>query len=90
MISISKKLMHLTVQYVLSNTNILILTARGLARKVQELVLSLNLTQEPKNAMRPREVRLQKEPRVMVKWWLSGVYVVAKWWICGGDVVAMW
>ena len=51
------------VQYILSNPNILLLTSRILARKVQELVLTLNLAQEPKNAMRPREVRLQKGPR---------------------------
>ena len=49
-----------TVQYVLSNPKILLLTSRGLARKVQKLVFTLNLTQEPKNAMRLREVRLQK------------------------------
>ena len=51
------------VQYVLSNPNILLLTSRSLARKVQELVLTLNLVQEPKNALRPSEVRLQKGPR---------------------------
>ena len=49
-----------TVQYVLSNPSILLLTSCSLARKVQKLVLTLNLTQEPKNAMRSREVRLQK------------------------------
>ena len=49
-----------TEQYVLSIPIILLLTSRGLAHKVQKLVLTLKLTQEPKNAMRPREVRLQK------------------------------
>ena len=52
-----------TVQYVLSNPNILLLTSRVLALKIQELVLTLNITQDAKNAMRPREVKLQKGPR---------------------------
>ena len=52
-----------TVQYLLSNPNILLLTSRSLTPKVQELVLTLNLAQESKNAMRRRAVRLQKEPR---------------------------
>ena len=46
------------VQYVHSNPHNLLLTSRGLARKVRTLVLTLKL-QEPKNAMRPREVRLR-------------------------------
>ena len=58
-----KKSRMCTVQYILSNPNILLLTSKGLARKVQELVLTLNLTQEPKNPMRLREVRLQNGPR---------------------------
>ena len=62
-IQIVKKSCTCTVQYILSNPNILLLTSRNLARKVQELVLTLNLAQEPKNAMRPREVRLQTGPR---------------------------
>ena len=61
-IQIVKKGCVCTVQYVLSNPNTLLLTSRSLVRKVQKLVLTLNLTQEPKNAMRPREVRLQKGP----------------------------
>ena len=44
-----------------SNPHTLVLISRGLANKVQTLVLTLNLIQEPKNAMRPREVRLQKD-----------------------------
>ena len=53
-----------TVQYVLRDPNILLLTSRGLrpACKVQELVLTLNLSQEQRNAMRLCEVRLQKGP----------------------------
>ena len=48
------------VQYVLSNPNTILLTSPGLACKVRKLVLTLILTQEPKNAMMPREVRLRK------------------------------
>ena len=58
-----KKSPMCTVQYVNSNPHILLLTSRGLACKVLTLVLTLNLIQEPKNAMRPREVPLQKGPR---------------------------
>ena len=54
-----------TVQYVHSNPrpHALLLTSCRLACKVQKLVLTLKLTQEPMNAMRPREVRLQKSQR---------------------------
>ena len=52
---IVKKSRVCTVQYVLSNPNTLLLISRGLACKVQKSVLTLNLIQEPKNAMRPRE-----------------------------------
>ena len=51
-IQIVKKSWVYSVQYVLSNPNTLLLTSRGLACKVQKLVHTLNLTQEPKNAMR--------------------------------------
>ena len=68
-IQIVKKSRMCTVQYVLSNPNTLLLTSRDIARKVQKLVLTLNLTQEPKIAMRPREERLQKGPR---GWGLQG------------------
>ena len=37
--------------------------SRGLAPKVLTMVLTLKLTQEPKNEMRPNEVRLQKGAR---------------------------
>ena len=46
------------VQYIHSNPYTLLLTSRGLARKVRKLVLTLELTQEPKNVSRPCEVRL--------------------------------
>ena len=59
-IQIVKKSCTCTVQYILSNPNTLLLISHSLARKVQKLVVTLNLTQEPKNAMRPSEVRLQK------------------------------
>ena len=59
-IQIIKKSGMCTVQYVLSNPNTILLTSPGLACKVRKLVLTLILTQEPKNAMMPREVRLQK------------------------------
>ena len=67
-----------------SNPNILLLTSHSLARrKVQELVLTLNLTQEPKNALRLREVRLQKGPRgwglgKLVSW-CCYLYQINKW-----------
>ena len=57
-IQIMKKSCVCTVQYVHSNPYTLLPTSRGLARKVRKLVLTLKLTQEPKNVSRPREVRL--------------------------------
>ena len=50
----------------LSNPNTLLLNSRGLARKVQKLVL----TQEPKNAMRPSEVR---PPKGLRGWGLKNI-----------------
>ena len=38
----------------------MLLSSRGLARKVWTMVLTLKLTREPKNAMRPGKVRLHK------------------------------
>ena len=61
-VQIMKKSHVCTVQCVLSNPYILLLTSHDLPRKVQTMVLNLKLTQEPKIAMRPREVRLQKGP----------------------------
>ena len=58
-----KKSRECTVQYVHSNPNTLLLTSRGRAPKGQQWVLILKLSQEPKIAMKPREVRLQKGPR---------------------------
>ena len=55
---IVKKSRMCTVQFVHSNPYTLLLTSRGLARKVRKLVLTFKLTQEPKNVSRPREVRL--------------------------------
>ena len=40
--------------------NPMLLSSRGLARKVWTMVLTLKLTREPKNAMRPGKVRLHK------------------------------
>ena len=59
----SSKSLHPTVQYIHSNTQTVLLTSRSLARKVPALFLTLKLTQEPNNAIRPHEVRLQKGPR---------------------------
>ena len=58
-----KKSRECTVQYVHSNPNTLLLTSCGRAPKVQQWVLTLKLSQEPKIAMKLREVRLQKGPR---------------------------
>ena len=52
---------------------------RPRARKVQKLVLTLSLTQKPKNAMRPYEVRLQKGPHVWGLKNCEGVNIIFSW-----------
>ena len=58
-IQIMKKSRVCTAKYVHSNPNALLLTSRGPAGKNQKLFgqyLTLKLTQEPKNAIKPREI----------------------------------
>ena len=73
-IQIVKKSPVFTVQYVLSNPHTLLLTSCDLARKVLTMVLTLKLTQEPKNAMRPHVVILVEIEALLVEieaYWLK-------------------